>query len=350
MRLLLIAALAALALPSLAETPTVTSCATPTPANGDDPYLWLEDVHGARAMAWVEKENARSLAVLKGDPRYEAFHQEALKIVNATDRIPDPDLIGTTVYNFWQDPTNVRGLWRRTTPASYATAAPAWETVLDLDKLSADEKANWVWHGANCPPPNYKRCLVGLSDGGEDADTQREFDLTTKSFVDGGFNLPRSKQNTDWLDDDTLILSRDWGPGTMTASSYPFVVKTLKRGQSLDQATEVFRGKPDDVSVSPTVLHDSDGRKVVLIVRSVDFYHQETYWLTPKGVVRLYPPAKIDLHGLLDGRLIFTTLEDWRGHAAGALLSYRPDELLLELAGGLQRRPSDLRPGATPVD
>ena len=168
MRLLLIAALAALALPSLAETPAVTASTTPT-VSADDPYLWLEDVHGQRAMTWVEKENARSLGVLKGDPRYEAFHQEALKIVNATDRIPAPELIGTAVYNFWQDPTNVRGLWRRTSAQSYATAAPAWETVLDLDKLAADEKANWVWHGANCPPPTYRRCLIGLSDGGEAA-------------------------------------------------------------------------------------------------------------------------------------------------------------------------------------
>jgi prolyl oligopeptidase len=330
MRLLLLAAIAAFALPVFAETPPVTSTVTAPTTTSDDPYIWLEDVHGARAMAWVEKENARSLAVLKGDPRYEPFHTEALKIVEATDRIPAPDLIGTTVYNFWQDPTNVRGLWRRTTPQSYATAAPAWETVLDLDKLSADEKANWVWHGANCPPPTYRRCLIGLSDGGEDADTQREFDLQTRSFVDGGFHLPRSKQDAAWLDDDTLIVARDWGPGTMTASSYPFIVKTLKRGQSLDQATEVFRGKSDDVGVSPAVLHDGDGHQLALIVRNVDFFHSEAYELTPKGTVRLYLPAKIDLHGLLDGRLIFTTLEDWRGHTAGALLSYRPAELLAD--------------------
>ena len=172
MRFMLIAALAALALPAAAETPVTdapTAAATDTTA---DPYLWLEDMHGEKALAWVEEENARSLAVLKGDPRYEAFHQDALKIVNAADRIPMPELIGDTIYNFWQDPTNVRGLWRRTTPASYATAAPAWETVLDLDKLSADEKANWVWDGANCPPPDYRRCLIDLSDGGEDADTR----------------------------------------------------------------------------------------------------------------------------------------------------------------------------------
>jgi prolyl oligopeptidase len=333
MRLLMLAAIAAFALPVFAETPAktppVTAPTTAAPAS-NDPYIWLEDAHGQRAMAWVEKENARSLAVLKGDRRYERFHQEALTIVNATDRIPGPELIGTTVYNFWQDPTNVRGLWRRTTPQSYATATPAWETVLDLDKLSTDEKANWVWHGANCPPPSFRRCLVGLSDGGEDADTQREFDLQTRSFVDGGFHLPRSKQTADWLDDDTLIVSRDWGPGTMTASSYPFVVKMLKRGQSLDLATEVFRGKSDDVGVSPVVLHDGDGHKVVLIVRNVDFFHQETYELTPKGAMRLYLPVKVDLHGLLDGRLIFSTLEDWRGHAAGALLAYRPENLLAD--------------------
>ena len=339
MRLMIAAALVALAFPVTAETPSVSqpttaASAPPAEAGADDPYLWLEDIHGARAMAWVEQENARSLAVLKGDARYEAFHQEALKIVNATDRIPDPDLIGTTVYNFWQDATNVRGLWRRTTPASYATAAPAWETVLDLDKLSANERANWVWHGANCPPPHYRRCLIGLSDGGEDADTQREFDLTTKSFVDGGFNLPRSKQNVNWLDDDTLIVARDWGPGTMTASSYPFVVKTLKRGQSLDQATEVFRGKPDDVLVAPTVLHDGDGHKLTLITRAVDFFHSETYWLRNDEAVKLSLPEKVTLHGLLHGLLIFTPEEDWTWlgttYKAGSVLAFAPGELAPE--------------------
>jgi prolyl oligopeptidase len=317
MRLSLIAILAALASSAFAETPPVTA--------PEDPYIWLEDVHGAQAMQWVEKENARSLAVLKGDQRYAAFHQEALKILNATDRIPAPELIGRTVYNFWQDPTHVRGLWRRTTPESYATAEPAWESVLDLDKLSADEKANWVWGGANCPPPRFDRCLVTLSDGGEDASTVREFDLPTRSFVDGGFALSKSKQTADWLTADTLIVARDWGPGTMTASGYPFVVKTLKRGQGLDQATEVFRGQASDVGVSPVVLHDADGHTVTLITRSVDFFHQETYWLTPTGVVRLYLPAKVDLHGLLGGRLIFTTLEDWRGHKAGDLVAYAPE-------------------------
>jgi prolyl oligopeptidase len=317
------------AFPALAETPPVPNDATAADQTAD-PYLWLEDVHGARALAWVEKENARSLAVLKGDPRYETFHSEALRILEATDRIPGPSLIGRTVYNFWQDPAHVRGLWRRTTPDSYATNAPVWETVIDLDRLAEAEKANWIWGGANCPPPHYRRCLIRLSDGGEDAATLREFDLQTTSFVAGGFHLPKSKQSVDWLGDDDLILARDWGPGTMTASGYPFVVKTLSRGQRLDQATEVFRGEPSDVAVDPTVLHDGDGHVVTLIVRATDFFHSETYQLTSQGPIRLFLPSKVDLHGLADGKLVFTTLEEWRGHHAGDLLAYAPGELVTE--------------------
>jgi prolyl oligopeptidase len=337
MRVFLIAALLAFAFPAFAETPPVTS--------SDDPYLWLEDVHGARALTWVDQENARSLGVLKADPRYASFQAAALTILNASDRIPAPSLIGQTVYNLWQDQAHIRGLWRRTTAESFATAAPAWETVIDLDQLSAAEKANWVWHGVNCPPPHFRRCLVSLSDGGEDADTAREFDLATKTFVEGGFALPKSKQTADWLDDDTLIVARDWGPGTMTASSYPFVVKKLKRGQSLDAAMEVFRGKPDDVGVSPAVLHDGDGHVVTLVVRSLDFYHSEIYQLTETGVVKLNLPAKVDLQGLLAGQLVFTTLEDWDGYRAGDLLAFRPQELASPAAAGPDPRHLVFSPG-----
>ncbi len=322
---------AALAFPAFAESPAVNDVTAPATAQTDDPFIWLEDVHGEKALAWVEKENARSLAVLKGDPRYAALHDAALKIISAHDRIPAPELIGETVYNFWQDADHVRGLWRRTTPETYASAQPQWEPVLDLDRLAADEKANWVWHGANCPPPHFRRCLITLSDGGEDAATIREFDLPTASFVSDGFKLPKSKQNVDWLDDDTLILARDWGEGTMTASGYPFVVKILKRGQSLDQATEVFRGRASDVLVGPTVLRDASGRTLPLVVRAVDFFHSEVYWLTDKGMLRLGLPAKVALHGLLDGRLIFTPEEDWtfegQTYKAGSVLAFRPEAL-----------------------
>jgi prolyl oligopeptidase len=295
-----------------------------------DPFLWLEDVSSPRAMAWVQAENAKTLGVLQADPRFAGLYADALKIAEAKDRIPAPELIGDQVYNFWRDDTHVRGIWRRTTRADYASADPHWTTVLDLDALSAAEHANWVWEGANCPPPGYRRCMIALSDGGEDATTQREFDLTTNAFVPGGFMLPHSKQTADWLDDNTLIVSRDWGPGTMTASGYPFVVKTLKRGQSLDQAEEVFRGKPSDVSTDPTVLRDGQGHAVALVQRGLDFFHSEIDQLTAKGVVRLGLPPQVNLNGLLDGRVIFTTQESWvfgGAYRAGSLLAFTPAAL-----------------------
>jgi prolyl oligopeptidase len=339
------AAMAAVALSALAGTPALTQTSTPSAAA--DPNLWLEEMTSPRALAWVEKENVRSLAVLKGDPRFATFHGEALTIVNATDRIPAPELIGETVYNFWQDPANVRGLWRRTTPQSYAGDKPAWESVIDVDALSAAEKANWVWKGANCPAPNYRLCLVALSDGGEDATEVREFDLAARRFTPGGFLLPHSKQTADWIDEGTLIVSRDWGAGTMTASGYPFVVKTLKRGQTLGQATEVFRGQASDVSVDPMVLHDGAGHEVVLIQRAVDFFHAQIHQLTDRGTVKLALPEKITIRGLLDGRLVFTTEQEWafegRTYKAGALLAF--DLEALRTGSASKQDPLIFQPG-----
>ena len=328
MRALRLTAAIALVAGALMISPDVRA---QTPDSAADPYRWLEAAESPRALAWVGQQNARSLAVLQGDPRYAQLHAEALAIVNATDRIPSPSLVGAAVYNFWQDPAHVRGLWRRTSRDGYAAAEPAWETVLDLDALSAAEGANWVWKGANCPPPDYRRCLVQLSDGGEDAVRVREFDLTARAFIADGFDLPRGKQTVDWLDADTLIVSRDWGPGAMTASGYPFVVKTLRRGQPLDQATEVFRGEASDVSVDPSVLHDAQGRKLVLIERATDFFHVERWRLTDHGPARLDLPQKANVDGLLDGRLIVTVQQDWTFRSqqikAGSIIAVAPDQL-----------------------
>src|SRR4029079_1734457 len=172
-------------------------------AMADDPYIWLEDVSGQRSMDWVNSHNARTQAVLEADPRYQQFYREALDIAQAKDRIPVGSFLAGQIYNFWQDADHVRGMWRRATIASYSSGKPEWETVLDLDALAASEKANWVWKGAQCARPLERRCLINLSDGGEDAVTIREFDLPSKSFVKGGFVLPKGKQRVDWENENT---------------------------------------------------------------------------------------------------------------------------------------------------
>ena len=334
--LLLALSLSAFAMPAL-SAPTAKPVPPPAegaplqaadaqPATGSDPYLWLEDVSGKRSLDWVRDQNARSLKVLEGDPRYAGLHAEALALAEAKDRIPHPEFVGGEVYNFWQDADHVRGVWRATSVADYAEPSPDWRPVLDLDQLSHAQGANWVWKGATCQRPLETRCLVSLSDGGEDAVTVREFDLSTAQFVAGGFDLPHSKQDVDWLDADTLIVARDWGPGTMTASGYPFVVKLLHRGEALRQAQTVVAGAAtDEVGTTPRTLVDGEGRRAVVVTRGVTFFSFEHYLVTPHGAERLSLPAKSTVEDLVEGRLIVSVRQDWtaggRTIPAGSVVS-----------------------------
>lgn len=277
----------------------------------DDPFIWLEDWYGERSMAWVEAENARTVDILQKDPNYPAMVKDAIDIATASDRIPMPSLIGDRLYNFWRDVDQPQGVWRHTSAADYAGSNPSWTVTLDLDALSRTENRKWVWKGANCLEPDERRCLISLSDGGEDATDVREFDLVDGKFIDGGFALPTSKQGVDWFDADTLIASRDWGEGTMTASGYPFVVKLLKRGQALDQAHEVYRGTTNDVGVWPSVLSDGAGNRAALIVRARTFFESD-YFLVVDGEARQLPlPAKSSVSGMVAGRVIVKTSEPW---------------------------------------
>ena len=192
-------------------------------------------------MAWVNAENAKTTAVLEKDPRFAGFYRSALTMTEAKDRIPGASFMAGALYNFWRDADHVRGIWRMTTLASYRTVSPVWTTVLELDALAKRENANWVWHGADCVKPAETRCLLMLSDGGEDAVTVHEYDLATSSFVKNGVTLPKGKQDVAWMGPDTLLVSREWKAGEMTDCGHPYLVKRLARGQSLDKAVDLSR-------------------------------------------------------------------------------------------------------------
>lgn len=283
-----------------------------------DPFLWLEEVEGQRALDWVGGENRRSLDLLQADPRFARLNEQALAIVNATDRVPMPSLRAGAIDNFWQDENAVRGLWRRTSLKSYRTATPAWETVLDIDALAKAEGANWVYKGSNCLAPEERLCLLSLSDGGKDAVEVREFDAKAKTFVAGGFHLPAGKQQAAWVNQDTLLVGREWTAGNVTESGYPYTIKRLKRGQALSEATEVFSGAKTDVGVWPGVIRDAEGRHVAdYITRAVGFFDSEYYILTPTGPVRLPVPTQSSFQAYLEGQAVFTLEEAWTPKAGG---------------------------------
>ncbi len=275
-----------------------------------DLRLWMEEATSTRALAWVGAHDDKTLAELKSDPRWPSVEADARAVTLAKDRIPWPEARGRWLYNFWQDSAHVRGLWRRTTPAEYRRKDPRWQTVLDLDALSAREKENWVWKGAQCLPPAQSRCLLTLSRGGGDAAVVREFDADAKAFVPGGFEIPEAKTDAAWLDLDHLLVGTDFGPVTLTKSGYAREVKLWTRGTPLSSATTVFAGRDLDVSVTPESWFRRDARLVV-IEEAVDFYSSRKLAYEDGRTRELPLPESSELEGFFDGRVLARLRRDW---------------------------------------
>lgn len=274
---------------------TGSVAATETP---DDPWLWLEDIHGTKPLAWVEAQNARAHKAYAETPAFEAARKQVLAVLDSDAKIPFVSKIGDRYYNFWKDKDHPRGLWRRTTLEEYRKDKPAWETVIDLDALAKAEDTHWVWHGAECLKPADRRCLVSLSPGGGDASVVREFDLVDKAFVKGGFELPAAKSQVAWIDLDHIYVGTDFGPGSMTKSSYPRLAKEWTRGTPLADAKLVYEGKDDDLAVGAS-RDLTPGFERDFVVRTIDFYTSETFLRGKDGkLTKIDVPldANIDAH------------------------------------------------------
>ncbi|MEK8034144.1 prolyl oligopeptidase family serine peptidase [Ideonella sp. DXS29W] len=293
--------------PAMAQTPSPVTPATA--AAEADPYLWLEDVTGDKALAWVRERNAATRPQLEAHPDFQANRTRFKEILDSKESIPMAHHQGGWLYNFWRDEQHPRGLWRRATLAEYRKPQPAWDVVLDLDALAKAESENWVWAGANCLGGRSNRCLISLSRGGADASVVREFDLATRRFVDGGFTLPEAKSMVDWLDENTVFVGTDFGAGSLTDSGYPRVIKRWKRGEPLSAAVTVYEGQKTDVSAFANVDH-TPGFERVVFGRSPDFFSTEmALWQGDKAVV-IDKPADAQLSFWRD--LVFVELRsDW---------------------------------------
>ena len=147
----------------------VADAASKPAARDEDPYLWLEATDDAKALDWVKARNAETVEAYARTPAFDTMQREILEVLDSDAKIPYVTRQGEFYYNFWRDKAHPRGVWRRTTLAEYRKDHPAWETVLDLDALGQAEHENWVWEGADCLRPAYRRCMIALSRGGADA-------------------------------------------------------------------------------------------------------------------------------------------------------------------------------------
>jgi prolyl oligopeptidase len=297
----------------------------------NDPHLWLEDVTGDEALAWVRERNAESQAELAASERFGALKAGIREALDAADRIPYVRRAGDHLYNFWQDADHPRGLWRRTTLESYRTDKPDWQVLLDVDALAEEEGESWVWAGASLRRPDLTRALVELSRGGADATVVREFDVDTRAFVPDGFTLPEAKSSVGWIDADHVFVGTDFGPGSMTTSGYPRVAKRWTRGTPLAEAEVVYEGRPDDMLVFAS--HDpTEGYERDHVVRVPDFFTDESFLLEPDGtLVKIDVPddASTSIHREW---LLIQLRTPWkvgdREHPAGALLAARLTDYL----------------------
>ncbi|MCV7421167.1 S9 family peptidase [Mycobacterium yunnanensis] len=265
-------------------------------STGDDPQLWLEDITGDDALEWVRRHNEPTLDELGGE-RFETMRAEALAILDTDTRIPYVRRRGDFLYNYWRDGDHPRGLWRRTTLEQYRTDDPEWDVLVDLDALAAADGENWVWAGAEVIEPDYTLALVELSRGGSDATVVREFDMATREFVAGGFAVDEAKTSISWEDHDTVLVGTDFGPGSLTDSGYPRVVKRWRRGQQLSEAQTVFEGVASDVSVG-VGFDPTPGYERLIASRSVDFFNREYFEIRGEDLLRIVVPtdAGISIH------------------------------------------------------
>jgi prolyl oligopeptidase len=298
-------------------------------AMADDTFLWLEDIDGEDALAWARRHNEATVAEFGGDT-FEQLRAEALEVLDTDTRIPYVRRRGEHLYNFWRDAANPKGLWRRTTLASYRSDEPDWEVLVDVDELALAEEENWVWAGADVIEPDHLLALISLSRGGSDAAVVREFDMRTKTFVDGGFELPEAKSRVTWEDHDTLLVGTDFGDGSLTASGYPRTVRRWRRGEPLAQAATLFTGSVDDVIVSASADR-TPGYRRTLLYRAIDFFNDEVYQLRDGELVRIDAPTDAAVSAHREWLLI-ELRTDWHtgtaDHRAGSLLAADFDRFL----------------------
>ena len=292
-------------------------------AQESDAYLWLEDIEGTKALDWVQRENAATDQLILGRPGFEADRKRARDILDDDRQIAMPgEVMGDMITNFWRDAANPRGLWRQSPLDAYLAGKPVWTTLIDVDALGKAEKQSWVWHGADCLAPAYTRCLVSLSPGGTDSDIVREWDRTTKSFVDGGFALPQAKSSVTWENADTLLVATDYGAGSMTASGYPRIVKRWKRGTPLTSAETVAEGEAEDVGMNVFALTDRD-KRWPMISRGKTFYTADIKLpnVDASRYISTIIPDTASIRDVIDGQLVIFLNQDWANIPAGSLVS-----------------------------
>jgi len=297
----------------------------------EDPFVWLENVESPKALSWVRQQNERTMKILSARPDFKLFEEQSRRILDSEERIPGVSIRGDYLYNFWQDAAHPRGIWRRCPLDEFRKDSPKWEEVLDIDALCKKDGESWVWKGASFLAPENRLCLVSLSRGGGDAVIVREFDTSTRSFVENGFSLPEAKSEISWKDADHVWVGTDFGEGSLTSSGYPRIVRLWKRGTPLSEAKTIFEGETTDVSVGAYTIRRPEG-STDIVYRSPAFFKGEYFIRLGGRLVRLDLPEDAQFNGVFADQMLVSLRSEWKPaettYPAGSLLTISIDDFL----------------------
>jgi prolyl oligopeptidase len=276
----------------------------------DDPYRWLEDIAAPRALQWVEQQNATTAHRLTARADYAGLYRDALAALDSASRIPEVEAHGEFLYHFWRDAAHPRGLYRRTTLAELRQENPQWETVLDVDALAKHEGQPWAFGGAIWRKPDERRCLIALAPAGGDAVELREFDAETLQFVPNGFVLATAKSRVDWCGADALFVATDFGPGTLTNSGYPRIVKRWRRGTPLESAETLHEAPADSVWALARRL-GSGADAIDVLTEAKTFWTAKFFQAGERGLRPLAIPETATVVDAFQRRLVLWLKDDW---------------------------------------
>lgn len=302
-----------------------------------DPYLWLEEIHGDQALQWVDNQNARTIEYIESLSHFKPLENRCLSILKTQEKLLTTKKRANDYYTYRIDEKNKRGVWLRTPAEDFEALQPSelkWEVVLDLDEIAEKENENWVWKGSI--DLNGYHGLLQFSRGGSDAVVIREFDYQSKQFIEDGFYLPEAKSIVCWKDENTLFVGTDFGPDSLTQSGYPRIVKEWKRGTPLSDAWPIFEADHSDI-MAYGYQHFYEDFSLDLAARYTSFYTSVTYIKKENWWVPIAIPADARLT-LFQDQFIIHVQSDWtkdgQTFKAGTLLSidgkkYLNDECVL---------------------
>ena len=262
----------------------------PAASASADPYAWLEDVTGDKALTWVKARNAESTAELASTPAFQQLKKDLLAILDSSARIPYVSKRGPYFYNFWRDAKNPKGLWRRTTLEEYRKTGPQVGRRHRSRRAGQGGERELGVGRRPDPAPGLHACArVAVARRRRRQPWCASSTWTTRTFVKDGFALPEAKGGVSWIDKDHVYVSTDFGPGSMTTSGYPRIAKLWTRGTPLSAATTVYEGQPTDMSIS-AVFDDTPGFERHFVSRAIAFYKSETFLRKADGAL-----VKIDV-------------------------------------------------------